>query len=40
LREVRTVERVGLRREVLVLALAALVLELVGSATRARRVLA
>ncbi len=39
-REVRTVERVGLRREVLVLALAALVLELIGSATRARRVLA
>ena len=40
LREVRTEERVTLRREVLYLALAALALELLGSATRARRVLA
>lgn len=40
LREVRTVEQVTLRREVLLLALAALALELLGSATRARRVLA
>ena len=40
LREVRTEERVTLRREVLLLALAALALELLGSATRARRVLA
>jgi Ca-activated chloride channel family protein len=38
LREVRTVERVGLRRELLLLALGALLLELLGSATRARRV--
>jgi Ca-activated chloride channel family protein len=40
LKEVRTEERVTLRREVLYLALAALALELLGSATRARRVLA
>lgn len=38
LREVRTVERVGLRRELLLVALGALLLELLGSATRARRV--
>jgi Ca-activated chloride channel family protein len=38
LREVRTVERVGLRRELLLLALGALLLELLGSATRGRRV--
>jgi Ca-activated chloride channel family protein len=38
LKEVRTVERVGLRRELLLLALGALFLELLGSATRARRV--
>lgn len=40
LREVRTVERVALQREVLLLALGALLLELLGSATRGRRVLA
>lgn len=40
LREVRTVERVALREELLLLALGALLVELVGSATRARRVLA
>lgn len=39
LREVRTVERVAVQRELLLLALAALLVELVGSATRARRVL-
>jgi Ca-activated chloride channel family protein len=38
LKEVRTVERVGLRRELLLVALGALLLELLGSATRARRV--
>ena len=38
LREVRTVERVGLRRELLLVALGALVLELVGAGTRGRRV--
>lgn len=38
LKEVRTVERVGLRRELLLLALGALLLELLGSATRGRRV--
>lgn len=39
LREVRTEERVGVQRELLLLALAALLVELAGSATRARRVL-
>ena len=39
LKEVRTVERVALRREVLFIALAALLLELLGGATRARRVI-
>ncbi len=38
LREVRTVERVGLRRELLLFALGLLVVELAGSATRSRRV--
>jgi Ca-activated chloride channel family protein len=38
--EVRLVERAGVRTELLVLALAALALELLGAATRARRVLA
>lgn len=37
LREVRTVERVGLRRELLLFALGLLVVELAGSATRSRR---
>jgi Ca-activated chloride channel family protein len=36
--EVRMVERAGVRSELLILALAALVVELLGSATRARRV--
>lgn len=40
LTEVRTVERVALRRELLLLASLALLFELVGAATRARRVLA
>ncbi|MFQ5690212.1 MAG: VWA domain-containing protein [Gemmatimonadota bacterium] len=40
LREVRTIETVALRPELLLLAFAALCLELLGSATRARRVLA
>lgn len=39
LREVRTVERVGMQRELLFAALLALLLEAAGSATRARRVL-
>jgi hypothetical protein len=34
------VERAGVRSELLILALAALALELIGSATRARRVFA
>lgn len=38
LREVRTVERVGLRRELLLVALGAVLLELVGAGTRGRRV--
>jgi Ca-activated chloride channel family protein len=38
--EVRMVERAGVRSELLILALVALALELVGSATRARRVFA
>lgn len=38
--EVRTVERSGVRSELLILALAALALELLGAATRARRVFA
>lgn len=40
LREVRTVERASFRGELLLLALGALVLELLGTATRGRRVLA
>lgn len=40
LREVRTVERVALRRELLLFAGLALLFELLGAATRARRVLA
>jgi len=36
--EVRMVERAGVRSELLILALAALAVELIGSATRARRV--
>lgn len=39
LKEVRTVERVGLQHELLLAALAALLLELLGAATRARRAL-
>ena len=39
LREVRTVQRVSLRRDFLLAALGALLVELLGSATRARRVL-
>lgn len=39
LKEVRTVERVGFQRELLLAALGALLLEAVGGATRARRVL-
>ena len=38
--EVRLVERAGVRTELLILALVALALELIGSATRARRVFA
>jgi Ca-activated chloride channel family protein len=40
LKEIRTVERVALRRELLLLAAIALLAELLGAATRARRVLA
>lgn len=39
LKEVRTVERVQLQRELLLVAVAALLIEALGSATRARRVL-
>ncbi len=40
LKEVRTVERVGMQKELLLAALGALLLEVAGGATRARRVLA